>query len=69
MTTKTEYDAGTLAAIKLINAEINADIQAEVPMMFRNDITPDAVRSHAEAVARAVIDAAEAVRAKARQQT
>ena len=58
MATKLEYDAGAAAAIKIVQA----DIESEVPQIFRGRITPELIRTHAEAVAKAVIDAAAAAR-------
>ena len=60
MTPQAEYDAGTAAALKLMRA----DIETMVPNMFRGMIPVDKEPALAAAVAKVVIDAAAAVRAK-----
>lgn len=54
MATQAQYTAAT-AAIMLV---INADIQADVPAMFRGQIPQDKLREFAIEAAKAAVDAA-----------
>ncbi len=60
MATEQEYRAGVVAAERVINADIDHD----VPVFFRDDISAQMVARIATDVARAVIDAVDAVRAQ-----
>jgi hypothetical protein len=65
MTVQAEYDAGSAAVLKFIQDEI----QILVPEFERGLIPADKEPAAAAAFAKAAIDAAAAVRAKAQQQT
>jgi hypothetical protein len=58
MASQAEYAAGIQAAVVLIQS----DIRSEVPRIFQGRLTPELIASHAEAIAKAVIDAAERAR-------
>lgn len=64
MTTQDIYDAGTAAALAIVNA----DIQKDVPSFFQSEISEDMKQEIASTVARAAIDAADAARVKAAQE-
>lgn len=56
MATTQDYEAGTKAALAIVNE----DIAKDVPTFFQSDITLDERQEIASGVAKAVIDALEA---------
>lgn len=65
MATTQDYAIGSAAAL----AVVNADIQKDVPSFFQGEITDDLKQQIASGVAKAVIDAVDADRAKRNQQS
>lgn len=61
MATTKDYQTGTAAA----QSVIEADIEQDVPVFFRDDISAETVARIAAGVAKAVIDAVDAERVKA----
>jgi hypothetical protein len=61
MASAQDYKVGASAA----QTVIEADIDQEVPAFFRDDISPAMISQIAASVAKAVIDAVDAARAKA----
>jgi len=61
--TKADYDAGTAAALALIQKEVH-DIMPQIPFIFRGRIPVDKEPDAAALLAKTVIDAVEAERAK-----
>ncbi len=60
MATKDEYDAVAVALLKMVTADINTD----VPVMFRSMIPPDMAPHISNAAAKLAIDTLDAYRAK-----
>lgn len=65
MPMKAEYDAGILAAIRIIQRDIDGDVYPS-QQVFLN-LNPEKVRKFAEMIARAVIDAAADARFRMQQ--
>jgi hypothetical protein len=65
MTVQAEYDAGISAALTIAHA----DIKADVPVFIQPEVPMDVLDREVTRIAKAVIDAAAAVRAKAQQVT
>ena len=65
MASTKDYQIGSATAQALIEADINKD----VPAFFRGEIPPDMPATLGAAVAKAVIDAVDAERAKVNQAT
>jgi hypothetical protein len=61
MATDPEYAAATAAALKIAEA----DVAKDVPAFFRNDVPQDLVQQGAAAMAKAAVDAVDALRAQA----